>query len=275
MDILDTSTPRAMSHEIAEVIDRIRDADFYPALFTFLSKYIPFNTGHAMMFFSENGAPVVLHDGSPNKYEWIDEYASGYYLLDPVWIKLMDPDYRDSFYILDNLAPDSFKDSSYYERHYRKADITDEFGWIARLENGDQVVICLMRRWDAPKFVDDHVRIANILYPIFSRLIILHETLKSERQMRTLSTMPSARLTPSASINKYLKASGNEKQTLSDRQSDIVDLILQGHSTESIGLNLEISAGTVKTHKRNIYSRLGISSHGELFNLFVTSLKEG
>ena len=45
---------------------------------------------------------------------------------------------------------------------------------------------------------------------------------------------------------------------LSEREREIVALVLQGHSTESIAGRLDISPGTVKIHRRNIYRKLGI-----------------
>lgn len=54
---------------------------------------------------------------------------------------------------------------------------------------------------------------------------------------------------------------------LSDREMDVVNLILAGHGSEAIGLHLDIALPTVKSHRRNIYHKLGISSQAELFSL--------
>lgn len=60
---------------------------------------------------------------------------------------------------------------------------------------------------------------------------------------------------------------------LTAREREVAQLILVGHSSKSISLNLGISLPTVKTHRRNIYSKLQISSQAELFNLFLLHLK--
>lgn len=60
---------------------------------------------------------------------------------------------------------------------------------------------------------------------------------------------------------------------LTAREREIAQLILIGHSSNSISLNLGISLPTVKTHRRNIYSKLQISSQAELFSLFLLHLK--
>lgn len=61
-------------------------------------------------------------------------------------------------------------------------------------------------------------------------------------------------------------------QMLTEREQTVVHLILKGHSSSSIALILEISLPTVKSHRRNIYAKLQISSQGELFNLFVQEM---
>ena len=54
---------------------------------------------------------------------------------------------------------------------------------------------------------------------------------------------------------------------LTSRETAIIDLVLQGHSSESIGLKLNISTGTVKVHRRNVYRKLGISSQTQLLSI--------
>jgi DNA-binding CsgD family transcriptional regulator len=60
--------------------------------------------------------------------------------------------------------------------------------------------------------------------------------------------------------------------TLTAREREVAQLILIGHSSASISLNLGISLPTVKTHRRNLYSKLQISSQAELFNRFLLHL---
>jgi DNA-binding CsgD family transcriptional regulator len=59
---------------------------------------------------------------------------------------------------------------------------------------------------------------------------------------------------------------------LSAREAAIVELVLQGHSSESIGLKLGIATGTVKVHRRNVYRKLGISSQTQLLSIYLKSL---
>lgn len=60
---------------------------------------------------------------------------------------------------------------------------------------------------------------------------------------------------------------------LTIREMQVVQLILIGHSSASIALQLGVSISTIKSHRRNIYGKLQISSQAELFSLFLLHLK--
>lgn len=52
---------------------------------------------------------------------------------------------------------------------------------------------------------------------------------------------------------------------LSPREAEICTLILMGHTTCGIGLELNISENTVGTHRKRAYAKLGIATQNELF----------
>jgi DNA-binding NarL/FixJ family response regulator len=51
---------------------------------------------------------------------------------------------------------------------------------------------------------------------------------------------------------------------LSRRESEVLPLLQQGHSNAQIALALHVGVETVRTHARNIYRKLGVSSRREL-----------
>lgn len=55
---------------------------------------------------------------------------------------------------------------------------------------------------------------------------------------------------------------------LSNRETDVLDLLLKGRTTHYISENLFIAPGTVKTHTYNIYKKMGIHTKMELLDLF-------
>jgi len=55
-----------------------------------------------------------------------------------------------------------------------------------------------------------------------------------------------------------------EKPLLSDREKQVVQLVVQGYRNREIGQELFISDQTVKNHLRNIFDKLGVSDRLEL-----------
>jgi DNA-binding NarL/FixJ family response regulator len=61
---------------------------------------------------------------------------------------------------------------------------------------------------------------------------------------------------------------------LTGRERQISQLLLRGHSSKSIARVLNIAPGTVMVHKRNLFSKLGITSQYELFSIFIDDLQK-
>ena len=59
---------------------------------------------------------------------------------------------------------------------------------------------------------------------------------------------------------------------LTNRQAEVALLVLQGHSSNSIGLRLGISPQTVKVFRKQLYKRCEVSSQAELFGLMLPML---
>jgi DNA-binding CsgD family transcriptional regulator len=62
------------------------------------------------------------------------------------------------------------------------------------------------------------------------------------------------------------------KGLLTPREREVVEFTLKGHSAAAVGHIMGISPGTVRIHRRNIYSKLRIRSQGELFSGFIEAM---
>ena len=58
---------------------------------------------------------------------------------------------------------------------------------------------------------------------------------------------------------------------LSRREREVSVLISRGSTNEEIGENLNISEPTVKTHLRNIYSKIGVHDRAQLVSRILKS----
>lgn len=61
---------------------------------------------------------------------------------------------------------------------------------------------------------------------------------------------------------------------LTQRERELVALMLAGHPPAAIAQRLGISAGTVKNHRRNIYLKLDITTERELFLQYINPLPD-
>jgi DNA-binding NarL/FixJ family response regulator len=77
---------------------------------------------------------------------------------------------------------------------------------------------------------------------------------------RGLQVTPRA---PAGSDSARVVASG----LLSRREAEVLPLLQQGHSNAQIALALRVGVETIRTHARNIYRKLGVSSRRELVAL--------
>ena len=61
------------------------------------------------------------------------------------------------------------------------------------------------------------------------------------------------------------------RKVLSDREREISGLVSCGFTNEQIGEKLDISELTVKTHLRNIYSKIGVHDRAQLVSHMLKS----
>ena len=67
-----------------------------------------------------------------------------------------------------------------------------------------------------------------------------------------------------------LRVKGSE--LLTPREADVLDLLQEGATNAQIAQQLSIGLETVRTHARNIYRKLGISSRRDLARLGTTAV---
>jgi len=194
----------------------------------------------------------------------VDQYLLGPFLLDPFFSEVQQGR-TQGLAELNHIAPDEFFASEYYEQHYRRTRITDEAGVFFALPDGCVLVYSVTRRHGSAPFGSDEMEKLRALEPLIGALAQQHWTgvdLGFDH-----GTEASGAADPIAAA---LAALG--ETVLSERQRQVIALVLKGHSTEAMALKLGISADTVKVHRRHAYAKLGISSQAELFAMFLDLL---
>ena len=176
-------------------------------------------------------------------------YQAGPYLLDPFCRHARER--RPGLYRMRDLAPDRFYSSEYHRTYYVQTGLAEEVGFFVPVE-GATVVLSLMRREASGGFSDAELAQLRQAEALVGDLVRLYwGTVATRFGVRAPSPGPWSRL------------------NLTEREAAIVELVLQGHSSESIALRLGITTGTVKVHRRNVYRKLGISSQTQLLSLYL------
>lgn len=219
-----------------------------------------------------DGPPALLHDGLKgiSSPQIMANYLNGTYVLDAVYdacCRRVPP----GLYRLRELAPDDFLEGNYYnspEVHpcisLETGSLSEEIVFICAAQERP-IAYSLLRHKQAPSFSDEEFdRLKSIAPTVLSLL---------RRQWPDESPPQHALVAPDSSANQIARSFETFAcDRLTRREQVIISMILRGHSSLSTARSLGIAEGTVKNHRKHIYSKLGISSQTELFNMFIRHL---
>lgn len=252
--------------DLAAVIGATRESDddrFGKAMVAWLRHHVEFD--HCVVFGYRGSArpPVLFETFSPTEsHVFVALYQEGPYLLDPFHHAAVER--KEGFWRMRELAPDRFYASEYFRSYYSQTRLAEEVGFFVPLEGKDAVVLSLMRLKATGPFGTADARLLRDMAPAVIGLCRLRWTELPEAEQAA----PSATDAP-ATASEFDRAHIWESLSLTAREVHVVDMVLQGHSTESIARSLGVAQGTVKVHRRNIHRKLGIKSQAGLFARFI------
>lgn len=242
------------------IVDCIGSAEFAPTLADGLRAIVPYD--FTVIFgYVGSARPLALYNDFPpdRRRMHVEEYQEGPYLLDPFFLVTLDPA-EPGLWRLREIAPDRFYQGEYYRSYYAQTGLAEEIGYLIKVNSELTLVVSLMRK--EKRFSTSEVRALKQVWPLIDAAcrknwkdIVLSEDRSediAERIAGAFQRIGEGVLTP--------------------RERQVVELTLRGHSADAIGKILKISSGTVRIHRRNIYTKLRISSQGELFSLFINAM---
>ena len=221
--------------------------------------------GTCLIAFHRDASPVVLHhtiepEGAKH---YLERYLAGPYLLDPLYL-LAIADEKPALCRFRDTQPDRFRSSEYYRQYCEQTHLLDEMDFIADVSAASTVALVVARR-------DSQFSKREV-----NRLELIRETVLASirRIWREWSAVSGA---DDDGMHRRLTRSFEQfgKGVLTEREQQVSQLLLRGHSSKSIARELDIAPGTVMVHKRNLFAKLGISSQFGLFSLLLDSLERG
>ncbi|MFM2281659.1 MAG: hypothetical protein RLZZ444_3890 [Pseudomonadota bacterium] len=211
--------------------------------------------------------PIDLYSTfDPQQYHvYVSLYQDGPYLLDPFYSTASSA--HQGVWRMRDLAPDRFFASEYYRNYYIQTGLAEEVGFFIPMDEGVTVVVSLMRTEVRGAFRPPELAMLRKTEAVVAGII--------RKFWGNLSPRFDAALTKAAKTGQAGAVAERAwaNRNLTHREKSIIELVLQGHSSESIGLRLGVATGTIKVHRRNIYRKLGISSQAQLMSLYLGSLK--
>lgn len=265
---------RDSSERAARLVTAIDRSDFSEALVAHLAERVVFDAATIFVHRREQ-APIYVFDNFAGEKakQGIREYLQKTYLLNPFFQAQRDG-LVSGVYRIRDLAPDVFFQSEYYNAYRIKVTSREEIGYVTRdwpeglaeidvairLGTDETVEFALYRYLNKGDFssadltvIQDELAFLIACFGAYwRRSRAVHD--QSERSRSAAGAV----------------AFGEGK--ISVREQQVVELVLRGHSSESIAARLSISLATVKTHRKNAYEKLKISTQAELLSLYLKHL---
>lgn len=222
-------------------------------------------------------APIHVHDSfaDPAHKQGLINYTDSTYVLNPFYGAYL-RGLATGAYRMRDLAPDAYAPSTLAESYQARASGKEEIGYLTHgwpagmeelclalvLDEGECAEISLSRPI-AEGFSDADVAAFGLIVPFIAEAYRRYWLAARPRHLAA---------TRDSGADAAFASFGGE--LLSPREREIAQLLLRGHSSLSIAGQLGISGTTVKTHRKNLYAKLGIATHYELFSRFLDSLRK-
>lgn len=248
------------------VIAAIGSEAFAESLSNALKCVAPFD--YTVVFgYLEAARPLDLFDDFPKgkRKIFVEDYQEGPYLLDPFYLAST-TDMTPGLYRMRDIAPDRFYQGEYFRNYYIQTGLAEEIGYFVELPGGATLVVSLMRAEKA--FSAKEVRDFRRYWPVVRAACRQHWRDLSARFGEAGESARDPKMHNSVELAFLEFGEG----TLTPREREVVEFTLKGHSADAVGRILNISPGTVRIHRRNIYAKLRIRSQGELFSKFIKTL---
>ena len=247
----------------AKLIAQVATKDFVSGLVD-MFKSLDSIDNVSILAYPNKNLPRVEYNDPPSgeRKSTLDIFLNGAFLLDPFYLAASKQG-KQGFFHISELAPQGFRDSEYNRIYYKVAGFTDECGYLIKLgqDTNAFINISIGRIKCTDTFSDAELANFAAITPVITTLASQHWKAEAESGNH---------LDLRSQLETALECFGSSM--LTDRERQIVKMILHGYSNRAISERLHISVETVKLHRKNAYAKLDIGTQGELFHLFLVSL---
>ena len=250
-------------------ISAIGSVDFFSIIAKQLRRLLPHD--FCMIFYyADKAPPVVLFDDlTPHGYgRGVKNYIGGTYCVNPFY-RAFEQGLKPGVHSMSELVQSNGCRQRRLSQMKVELDTSEEMGFVTRgwpkhlselmlaipIGDGHAMEINISRQSTLGFDLENCFDKLNEFVAFIGAAVRKHfEFISMQKQ--------------SANWKNYaIKPPIDVTEKLSRRELEVVELMLTGHSSMAISLHLEIALPTVKSHRRNIFKKLSISSLAELFLL--------
>ena len=249
------------SEHLAGLIPAAGTRDF-PELMVAMLKQLVHCDDATVIAYPGTDLPVIEYFEVPEgaQQSTLDVFVKGAFLLDPFYLAATrDRSFR--VFRLRDLAPKDFRSSDYYKSWYLNCGYHDECGYLIPIGADGFINIALGKNQPRTLFTKQEMAVLQGIRPTV-------DTLCKQHWANARSKSPGVNLR--GQLHSALNSFGSS--LLTEREAQVIKLVLHGHSTKTLAEKLSISMETVKLHRKHAYAKLEVSSQAELFYLFLDSV---
>ena len=268
------SFDRIFTKHISNAIDAV-GKDRLPNLLIKLIKFRIKIDAAILIIYRPESKPILLNSTFKEKRAklGLNNYINDTYVLNPAYLSFKKGETRGITKITEISGKDSIKSLHYTKYKIKEARDEDlgflTEGWPERLEeisilfdlpNKEMGELAIFKK-KISGFNKSDLNTLQVLEPLIYSIFKNH-----------WSTARQNIICEKSLSNKNKRYDSFGENTLSPREMEVAKLIFEGHSGNSIAANLDIAITTVKSHRKNMYKKLGIGSQQELFSRYIDSI---
>lgn len=254
LTLLDVGWHRAFG----QLAERLDQPDFWRAMAQVLGDHMALGSWVALLFSDDRPrifAESPYEGGGPDPL--FHDYVQGLYLLDPFYVANREKPASGLFRLCE-VAPECFRDTEYYRLYFTHNVVEDEVQYNVALDGERSLCLSLGSR---SRFEPQQVALLELIRPWVCAL--MRQRLFFEAGVNEPPSRPSERW--QGNLEQMMARLGTP---LTARELDVIRLVLSGCSNKEAAAKLDISAETVKVHRRHVYAKLKIKSQSDLFKIF-------
>jgi DNA-binding CsgD family transcriptional regulator len=252
---------------VVPLIQAVNTDAFGDAFFDSINRIAPIDSA-LIMLFRVDQEPVILferlHPAERAYFE--DVYLGGAYLLSPLYRRF--ESLRSGFYRLGSLEHQDFKSSDFGLAYFNESGLCDDANFLHKIDQGSALVASFGRQQLQLPFSDQELQSLHVAEPVYRSALSKHWA--GERLLEASAAKPSDRghNVLSSALQRFASS------ILTEREQTVLALMIEGKPSKTSARELQISVDTERGHRKNIYTKLKVSSQAQLFSLIFDVLSK-